>query len=216
MQPPVLHTIHDQKFWLSAQRSVFWEAQKTLIISDLHLGKSGHFRKAGIPVPQQVLKEDMHRLLTLLHHFKSEKLIVVGDFFHSTANLELDLFTRWRADLDLPIILVRGNHDILKKEWYAGAGIEVVENHLCIDQFCFSHDLDEVPEGLYAFSGHIHPGIVIHGLGKQSLRFPCFYFTPTYCVLPAFGGFTGLATVRPAKADKVYAVVENAVIRIAS
>ncbi|MDB5197716.1 MAG: metallophosphoesterase [Flaviaesturariibacter sp.] len=214
MQPPILHTIHKQKFWLSAQRSLFWEEQKALIVSDLHLGKSGHFRKAGIPVPQQVLKEDMQRLVTLLHHFNPEKLIVVGDFFHSTANLELDFFIRWRGDISQQIILVRGNHDILKKEWYASADIDVIESHLCIDRFCFSHDLYEVPEGLYTFSGHIHPGVLIHGLGKQSLRFPCFYFTEDYCVLPAFGKFTGLATVQPTKDDTVFAVVENAVIKM--
>jgi DNA ligase-associated metallophosphoesterase len=214
MQPPVLHTIHGQAFWLSAERAVFWESQKTLIVSDLHLGKSGHFRKAGIPVPQQVLQEDMQRLVSLLHYFNPETVIVVGDFFHSTANREHEFFRRWREDLAPRIVLVRGNHDILKADWYRDAGIEVVEGHLCIDRFCFSHDRFEVPEGLYTFSGHIHPGVVINGLGRQSLRFPCFFFTPDYCVLPAFGKFTGLASMQAAKEDAVYAVVEKAVIKL--
>lgn len=215
MQAPILHQIHQQHFWLSGYRAAFWEEKKALILSDLHIGKTGHFRKAGIAVPQAVLKEDMQRFVELLQFFKPIKVIVVGDLFHSTDNLEHEFFKRWRKDLShQQIVLVKGNHDILKNAWYEAAGIEVIGDQLCIDQFCFSHDLNEVPESLYTFSGHIHPGVTINGLGKQSLRFPCFYFTSTYCVLPAFGKFTGLANVHPKGQEKVYAVVENAVIKI--
>ena len=66
MQAPILHTIQEQHFWLSAHRAIFWEEQKALILSDLHFGKTGHFRKAGIAVPQQVYKEDLQRLISLL------------------------------------------------------------------------------------------------------------------------------------------------------
>ena len=30
---------------------MFWEEEKALIVSDLHFGKTGHFRKSGIAVP---------------------------------------------------------------------------------------------------------------------------------------------------------------------
>ena len=63
MQAPVLHKLHQQTLWLTAQRSIFWEEQKTLIVSDLHFGKTGHFRKSGIPVPQTIYKEDLQRLV---------------------------------------------------------------------------------------------------------------------------------------------------------
>jgi metallophosphoesterase superfamily enzyme len=116
MQAPVQHLLFGQTFWLSAQRCLFWEEQKALIVSDLHLGKTGHFRKAGIAVPQSVYKEDLQRLLDLLHHFNPDRLIVVGDLFHSVANKELELFQRWRLDFSgLKITLVKGNHDILKR-----------------------------------------------------------------------------------------------------
>ena len=81
MQAPVLHELHHQNLWLTAQRSIFWEEQKALIVSDLHFGKTGHFRKSGIAVPQTVYKEDLQRLVLLLNYFKPEQLIVVGDFF---------------------------------------------------------------------------------------------------------------------------------------
>lgn len=215
MQVPVLHTIHDQKLWLSSQRSIFWEEQKALIISDVHFGKTGHFRKSGIAVPQAVYREDLQRLVNLLHYFKAEQLIVVGDFFHSSANTELDWFRKWRSDFhSLKIILVRGNHDILKEEWYRMADIDLIEKEYRLNTFLFTHDKCEDHEELYTFCGHIHPGIMINGLGKQSLRFPCFYFSTYHCILPAFSKFTGQALIEPVRNDKVFAIVENSLIPV--
>lgn len=215
MQAPVLHTIHQQNLWLSAHRSLFWEEQKTLVVSDLHFGKTGHFRKAGIAVPQTVYKEDLQRLVSLLHYFNPARLLVVGDFFHSSANTELDWFKRWRDDFSsLQVTLVRGNHDILHDSWYQAAAIEVIEPRLQVSPFLFSHDKCETPPGLYAFYGHIHPGVVLQGLGKQSLRFPCFYFAKEYCILPAFSKFTGAVAMNGREAERIFAIVENELIPV--
>jgi DNA ligase-associated metallophosphoesterase len=216
MQAPVLHKIHQQHLWLSAQRSLFWEEEKALIVSDLHFGKTGHFRKSGIAVPQNVYKEDLQRLVSLLHYFKPSRLIVVGDFFHSHANTELDWFKRWRNDFSsLQITLVKGNHDILQEKWYDEAAIDVVHPTLQVASFLFSHDRCENKAGLYAFCGHIHPGVLIHGLGKQSLRFPCFYFAKDHCILPAFSKFTGAVGMDQSKAEAIFAIVENELIKLA-
>jgi uncharacterized protein len=211
------HTILDQEICLSPDRCLFWEAQKALIVSDLHFGKTGHFRKSGIAVPQTVYKEDMQRLMHLLQYFKPEELIVVGDFFHSSANKELDLFLKWRADFEsLHITLVKGNHDILKETWYKQADISIVNDCLTKGPFIFAHDPEacEPSEGQYLFSGHIHPGICISGMGRQSLRLPCFYFTETYAVLPAFSRFTGLATIRPKEDETVFAIADKKIIQL--
>jgi metallophosphoesterase superfamily enzyme len=55
-----------------------------LIVSDLHFGKTGHFRKSGIAVPQSVYKKDLQRLFHQVQYFQPRKLIVVGDLFHSS------------------------------------------------------------------------------------------------------------------------------------
>lgn len=221
MQVPVAHKLFQHRFWLSPDRCVFWEEEKALIVSDLHFGKSGHFRKHGIPVPQTVYKNDLQRLVTQLQYFQPAQLIVVGDLFHSHQNKELELFKRWRHDLGgLPIRLVRGNHDILHEQWYREAGIEVIDQALSINNhFHFIHDLlpeqmNSTPGKDYYFSGHLHPGISISGKGRQSLSFPCFYFTRTFCVLPAFGQFTGLAMIRPAADENVFAIVNKQIIQL--
>lgn len=193
---------------------MFWEEEKALILSDLHFGKTGHFRKAGIAVPQSVYKEDLQRLLSMLHYFNPQQIIAVGDLFHSHANLELELFKRWRNDFPLVAFhLVKGNHDILQERWYEEASIRLWKNDLVLQNIRFTHEHCESSDE-YIFCGHIHPGVAISGLGRQSLRFPCFYFSSSHCILPAFSKFTGMATIQPSAADFVYAIVENSVIRL--
>jgi uncharacterized protein len=211
--------VKNQTLCLSSDRSIYWEQQKVLVVSDLHIGKTGHFRKAGIAVPQSVFKEDLQRLVALIQYFKPSSLIVVGDMFHSTANKELELFSKWRRDFKyLTIKLVKGNHDILNKNWYAQTNIELFESSMTIGGFCFQHDPSdcesETEEVKYVFSGHIHPGITISGMGKQSLKFPCFYFTESYCILPAFSRFTGTVSITPKEDDVAFAIVNNSILKV--
>ncbi|RYF88468.1 MAG: ligase-associated DNA damage response endonuclease PdeM [Chitinophagaceae bacterium] len=211
------HIIHDHHFLLSANRTVFWEEQKALILSDLHVGKSGHFRKHGIGIPQNMLSEDMHRLFAEIQFYKPTRLIIVGDLFHSESNKEHELFLKWRQSVPhLTIDLVLGNHDILKKEKYEEAGIAVYKGSYNIDPFIFTHDICDLSEddSSYCFSGHIHPGITIKGVGKQTLKFPCFYFNRQYAVLPAFGKFTGTHPIKPSVQDAVYALAGNSIIQV--
>jgi uncharacterized protein len=236
MQPAFSHRIRGQQLWLSPHRCLFWEEERSLILSDLHFGKTGHFRKAGIAVPQSVYREDLLRLLSLIQYFQPRQLLVVGDLFHSRENKELDLFRRWRDDFpDLGIRLILGNHDILHEVWYEKAGITVTLDSLRVGPFAFIHDIDEMGEEdarasdtrsasvvvgqdrtagtagkaemPYFFSGHLHPGIRIRGMGKQSLQFPCFYFGGQYAILPAFGKFTGTVSIDPPPESNVFAIL---------
>ena len=105
------HIVDHDHLILSSERVIYWENEKTLIAADLHVGKSGHFRKSGIGIPQNIYKDDLQRLLAQLLFFKAERLIIVGDLTHSQANLELDLFRRWRLDFpSLDVHLTSANH----------------------------------------------------------------------------------------------------------
>lgn len=219
---PLLFHFRDQHFWLSPERTIYWEEQKALLLSDLHFGKTGHFRKSGIAIPPSVFKEDLQRLFSQVQFFKPEQLIIAGDFSHSSHNLEMELFLKWRKDMpSLVVQLIKGNHDILEEEWYNNSGIIIHESCYALGNFEFVHDMKNVhepstmgQESRYQFSGHIHPGILISGMGKQSLKFPCFYFGKEHCVLPAFSKFTGLSLMEPTKHDAVFAIVENTVMKI--
>ena len=220
MQQPVQHSIRNNSFWLSANRCLYWEEEKTLILADLHFGKTGHFRKAGIAIPQTIYKEDLQRLVASIQHFQPKQLIIAGDLFHSRENKELDWFKRWRNDFpNTSFQLVKGNHDIFYDDWYYDAGLIVHDEELSLNGFLFRHDPFQQPvpangDPAYFFCGHLHPGISIRGMARQSLHFPCFYFTETHCVLPAFSHFTGTYSIAPKKGDAVFAIVKESVIKI--
>ena len=99
MAAPYKFILHDQTLWLSPERCIYWEEERSLILSDLHFGKTGHFRKSGIGVPQDIFKKDLQRLFSQIQFFNPTTLLYVGDLFHSHANKELDMFLKWRKSL---------------------------------------------------------------------------------------------------------------------
>lgn len=190
-----------------------------MILSDLHFGKSGHFRKSGIGIPQNIFKDDLQKLFAQIAFFKPKILLIAGDMFHSSANKEMDFFIKWRNDFtNLEFKLIRGNHDILSNKFYKDVNIDVVENKLLIKDFCFTHDIDsscnDEKNKHFTFSGHIHPGIKMNGSGNQSLMLPCFYFSKKYAILPAFSAFTGLAKIKPSASDNVFVLLKTEVIQL--
>lgn len=209
--------VDGQQLELIPERAIFWEKDKALILSDTHIGKGGHFRKAGIAVPSQVQDADLFRLEKLIEKYQPEQLIIVGDMFHSQANKELEIFAQWRNQHStLKFILVEGNHDILPKGFYLKNNIQLENDGWQKGPFVFSHKPPENKKGRFTFSGHLHPGIQVNGGGKKQLRFPCFWFSGSCVILPAFSLFTGLYIIEPNDDDKVIAVVEDELIEINS
>lgn len=182
-----------ETFLLTNQRIIYWEAQKTIILSDLHIGKAAHFRKSGIAISSEVLVDDLKNLEQLILHFQTEKVIIVGDLFHAGYNSDLDLFKNWRARFSQEFILIKGNHDRLKCEHYESLGIICEENHLQISTITFIHDPKNPAQNTFYISGHIHPGFVLKGKNEH-IRLPCYAISETQIILPAFSRFTGLDT----------------------
>lgn len=217
MSSSLTKTIQNQSWKLLPEKAIYWEGRETLIITDLHIGKSGHFRKAGIAAPSTLNAKNLERLGNLIRNYHPSNLLILGDLSHSKANREWLEFEEWLENFDsLDIKLVTGNHDLLHQSFYESANISVYET-LEIDDFLFVHDPDDSFESnsnCTVVAGHIHPGISIKGKGRQSLRFPCFLFSDKKILLPAFGEFTGLYTIKPEEGEQVYAVVEESIVEL--
>ncbi|RZJ18899.1 MAG: ligase-associated DNA damage response endonuclease PdeM [Acinetobacter sp.] len=209
-------TIRDEELILAKERAIFLPHEQLLAISDLHLGKAAHFRKAGLQVPSTLTQSDLNRLSELLEKYNPKILLINGDMFHHDVNTDIDDFERWKAQYqNLKFVLVKGNHDKLDEKKYRQLGIEVHEPSYCTTNFCFIHDAVKCKEeNLYPISGHIHPGVSIYGKAKQSLKFPCFYFGNDYAVMPAFSAFTGLSLVKPKVNEQIYAVTPTKVVKV--
>ncbi|WP_017257008.1 ligase-associated DNA damage response endonuclease PdeM [Pedobacter arcticus] len=207
---------HGEELILDQERAIYLPKNKLLAISDLHLGKSAHFRQAGVPVPATVAQQDLSRLDAILQKYKPNTLLINGDMFHHGLNTDIDEFHQWRRKYQQTnFLLVKGNHDRLANADYASMDIEIHEPSFCVGPFCFIHDAPKcTEEELYPISGHIHPGVTIVGRAKQRLKFPCFYFGKDYAVMPAFSVFTGLYNIKPKKEEQAYAVTKESVVKI--
>ena len=211
--------ISGQTWVLHPGKAVYWKESRTLIVTDLHLGKSGHFRKSGIAAPGTVNGRNLKRLTGLLNDFSPDRVLILGDLFHSSANRDWLEFEEWLAMAPkTEWQLVTGNHDTLHSSFYETAGIKT-DRELVEPPFYFIHDAEDESgvedENLIRVSGHIHPGVSLKGKGRQALRLPCFLFADSdTIILPAFGEFTGLHRVRPGETDRVFAVVESQVIEL--
>ncbi len=206
---------NDEVLELTNQRVIYWKAKKSLILSDLHIGKSAHFQKSGIPIPKNVLTRDLERLKQLILHFKAENLIIVGDLFHAEYNSDLDEFKTWRIQFsNLSIQLIKGNHDRFSNSIYEQFQIEVFKKDLVLNCLKFVHDFVTPSTDYFTISGHTHPGVFIKGKGKQHIKLPCFQVTNTQLILPAFSLFTGLNTRNAPKNCKNYCFTNDGIFEI--
>lgn len=194
-------------------KALLWQQRHTLIVADLHWGKTAHFRKHGIAIPINAQHNDEIRLAELIRQHKVERLIVAGDMFHSRENNEVDNFSHWRnAHKELSIDLVLGNHDILPEEMYTGNNMAVHEAILDEGSFIISHD--EIAEpGKFYIHGHIHPAFVVSGRGRNNIKLPCYCMNDKRLVLPSFGSFTGSHKVSTKEYSHIYVIAEDEVIQ---
>lgn len=200
---------------LDKDRAIYWESKGMLIISDLHMGKAAHFRRAGIQVPATVTDTDLNKLEALIIKYEPKVLLVTGDMFHHKMNAEVETFRSWRVGFpDLEILLIKGNHDLLQADELDGLGIKVFKHELLSFPFRFVHDQPEEFDEYYNITGHIHPGITIYGRARQQIKLPCFYFGSTCAILPAFSVFTGLSNIKAHEGDQFFAITPEKVIAV--
>jgi DNA ligase-associated metallophosphoesterase len=191
------------------ERALWWPAQATLFVADVHLGKAASYRAMGQPVPAGTTLDNLSRLGKLLQRHAAQRLVVLGDLLHAASARTpsvLAALDQWRQRHSrMAVLLVRGNHDDHAGDPPGHLGIDVVdEPWLCGPFACCHHPQAHATH--FVLAGHMHPVCRLQGPGRDSLRLPCFVSTPTGATLPAFGAFTG-GWLAPRRADQLlYAV----------
>ncbi len=226
---------------LFAGRAAHWRRRKTLIVADLHWGKSETLQKAGIPLPSQALDADLARLGRMVAATRAERVLILGDLVHARAGLTPEVVARvaaWREGLrELRIELITGNHDKrlrIPESWgIAEVGERVVEGvfafehghgHGHVEEFGVSASgkggwrgrksaVPKLGEPEVTWSGHLHPSVTLRR-GGDRLRMPCYLLQPRELLMPAFGSTTGTMDIVPTGAERVFVLAEDAVIEI--
>lgn len=171
--------------------ALFWSAQETLIVSDLHFEKGSSFAARGVMLPPYDTRATLHRLEALIARYRPRRVISLGDAFHDGA-AEARMDDQDAAHLErlmsgVDWLWILGNHDPEPPARFAAA--TAVEHR--IGPFIFRHEpVDGPAEG--EICGHLHPcaRIAIEG---RSLRRRCFARCADgeRLVMPAMGAFTG-------------------------
>ncbi len=204
-----------ERFILLPEKVIWWKERKILVIADLHLGKINHFRKSGIPVPPQANDRNTETLISIIQATKPTRVIFLGDLFHSHYNEEWEVLGQIRKHFTAcSFELVQGNHDILSDQQYIRHQIQV---HKVFQEgnLILTHEpMEVVPEECYNLAGHLHPGVQLRGRGRQYMILPCYWFGTMQGILPAFGAFTGLAKIKPAKDDRIFILADNQVMAL--
>ncbi len=197
-------------------RAVWWAEQATLLVADLHLGKAGLFRRAGLAIPEGDTADTLRRLSILIEQFTPERLVLLGDILHAAPGADGGLMRQlaaWRSrHAATPMLAIRGNHD---------RGIEPLAE-------LFDWHLEGMPSAGLALrhhpprdpgtatgpwlAGHWHPAVRLRG-GGDSLRLPAFVEWPGQgLILPAFGSMTGAHTITARPGQRRYATSGERII----
>jgi uncharacterized protein len=71
--------IEGEELIFDFRKAIYWFDKQILIISDFHIGKTGHFRKNGIAISNSVSRDDFQRLDDLLIDYPTNELFIIGD-----------------------------------------------------------------------------------------------------------------------------------------
>ena len=201
---------------LLPERALFRPATGELLVADAHWGKAATFRAAGIAVPGGTTAEGLARLDAALERTGAREIVFLGDLFHARPGKTAAVLAEvrgWRARHPaLRLTLVRGNHDRGAGDPPPDLGFRVADPPLASAPFVYAHHPEPDSRG-YVLAGHVHPAAILRGRARARERLPCFHFGAAVGILPAFGAFTGAATVAPLPGDQVFVVAGDEVLR---
>ena len=200
--------------------ALWWAAERSLVVSDLHLEKGSSFAAAGQLIPPYDTSATLAVVEDLVATYEPQRVISLGDSFHDgdaewrmverdTARIKaLTSATDW--------IWVEGNHDPDPPQALGGRAAKVLR----LNDLVFRHE----PTGETGeIAGHLHPCAKM--LSRvRSLRRSCFVTDGQRLIMPALGAFTGGLNVLdeaympcfPDGGMMVFAMTRDAVIPISS
>nr|WP_248304751.1 ligase-associated DNA damage response endonuclease PdeM [Breoghania sp. L-A4] len=174
---------------LHSSGTLWWEAERTLVVADLHFEKGSSFARHGVFLPPYDTAVTLDRLADLVDTFDPARVIALGDSFHDeegAARMPINQQVQLAMlQLGREWIWMTGNHDPKASNGVFGDHAHT----LTIRSLTFRHEPSaELVMGEVA--GHLHPFGRIRRHGR-SVRRPCFASDGARLVLPAFGSLTG-------------------------
>jgi DNA ligase-associated metallophosphoesterase len=190
------------EFLADLSGALFWEQERLLVVSDLHLEKGSSFAVRGVLLPPYDTVATLSRLAAVILDYNPRTVIALGDSFHDPdahqrlSASDRDALSALQARRDW--IWISGNHDPALPPDLGG----VVATEVALGGIVFRHE----PTGEFGeIAGHLHPKARVSTRGRSMER-RCFASDGERAVMPAFGAYAGGLSIR----DRAFARIFSA------
>ena len=192
--------VADVTFVADLSGALFWQEQRLLVVSDLHLEKGSSFATRGVLLPPYDTVATLGRLAAVIARHDPRMVVALGDSFHDRdaherlSVADRDALSAMQAQRDW--IWISGNHDPALPPDLGG----VVASEVAIGPIVFRHE----PTGAAGeIAGHLHPKARVAARGRSMER-RCFASDGERAVMPAFGAYTGGLSIRDPAFTKIF------------
>ncbi|MBK8210727.1 MAG: ligase-associated DNA damage response endonuclease PdeM [Rhodospirillales bacterium] len=183
-------TLAGVDLWPTIEGALWWPAEATLMVADLHLEKGSSLARRGTLLPPYDSAATLALLSRLINRLAPRRVVCLGDSFHDAEAVD-----RLSADdAGLLHALARGR----QWEWIAGnhdgaagfAGLDgEVATEASLGPLVFRHRAT-VAARTGEVSGHFHPKARVAVAGRR-IACRCFVGDGQRLILPAFGAYAG-------------------------
>jgi DNA ligase-associated metallophosphoesterase len=182
-------TVCDAALVADCSGALYWPAERTLLVADLHLEKGSSYAESGTLLPPYDTRETLARLASVIARSEPARVVALGDSFHDPGAAERiaanDLASLQKLQRGRDWVWIAGNHDPAIPARAGGS----ITDELEIAGLVLRH----APAGgaaTHEIAGHLHPAAKLSMYGT-TIRRPCFVGNGQRLVMPAFGAFTG-------------------------
>ena len=180
--------------------ALYWDEERLLVVSDLHLEKGSSFALRGILLPPFDTAATLAKLAAVVAHYDPRIIIALGDSFHDReaherlSECDREALGALQARRDW--IWISGNHDPALPRDLGGTVAEII----AIGAITFRHE----PTGARGeIAGHLHPKARVATRARTVER-RCFVSDGERAIMPAFGAYAGGLSVRDAAFAKIF------------
>ena len=174
--------------------ALWLEAERALVVADLHLEKGSSYAARGQMLPPYDTRETLRRLAAEIETLTPAVVILLGDTFHDRRSESRLAPDDAQALRDLArgrtLVWVIGNHDADGPQALPGDTVD--ELRLC--GLVLRHEPQPAPQP-GEIAGHLHPAARVRA-ARGSVRRRCFVTDGERAILPAFGAYAGGLNVR--------------------
>jgi DNA ligase-associated metallophosphoesterase len=186
--------VNGERLLLDAAGALYWPAERTLVMADLHFEKGSAYARSAQLLPPYDTRTTLKRIAALVARHAPTRVIALGDSFHDRdAAARLDECEREmlaRLGHGVEWIWIAGNHDPAIPAWLGGH----IADEIAIGGLVFRHEPSPL-RGVGEIAGHLHPCKSVTRRGR-TLRRRCFASDGSRLVMPAFGAYAGGLDVR--------------------